>query len=144
MVIVGEVPPQCGGFTVWPGSHLIVHPFSDTVHGPVGPDHSEAYAQARDDVLRKVTPVELSGQAGDVIFWHPRLMHSGGINRSASLERPVLRLIVPCDYQRDGFTFFDDLVDGPGPSHQWWVDTRNFREDVLPTPDNIWEGWAFG
>jgi hypothetical protein len=144
MVIVDEVPPQCGGFTVWPGSHLIVHPFSDTVHGPVGPDHSEAYAQARDDVLRNVTPVELSGQAGDVIFWHPRLMHSGGINRSASLERPVLRLIVPCDYQRDGFTFFDDLVDGPGPSHQWWVDTRNFREDVPPTPDNIWDGWAFG
>lgn len=144
MVIVDEIPPQCGGFTVWPGSHLIVHAFSDTVYGPINPDYAEAYAQARDDVLRKVTPVELSGQAGDVIFWHPHLMHSGGINRSANLERPVLRLIVPCDYQRDGFTFFDDLVEGPGPCHQWWIDTRSFREDIPSTPDNIWDGWAFG
>ena len=144
MVIVDEIPPQCGGFTVWPGSHLIVHNFSDTVYGPINPNHAEAYAQARDDVLRKTTPVELSGQAGDVIFWHPHLMHSGGINRSANRDHPVLRLIVPCDYQRDGFTFFDDLVEGPGPCHQWWVDTRSFKEDPPSTPDNIWSGWAFG
>jgi hypothetical protein len=143
MVIVDEIPPQCGGFTVWPGSHLIVHPFGDTIHGPISSNHAKAYAQARDDVLRNTTPVELSGQAGDVIFWHPQLMHSGGINRSANLEHPVLRLIVPCDYQQDGFTFFDNLVEGPGPCHQWWVDTRSFREDVPPTPDNIWKGWAF-
>jgi hypothetical protein len=144
MVVVDEIPPQCGGFTVWPSSHLVVHPFGDTIHGPIGPNHAEAYAQARDDVLRNTTPVELSGQPGDVIFWHPQLMHSGGINRSANLERPVLRLIVPCDYQRDGSTFYDNLVEGPGPCHQWWVDTRSFREDVPPTPDNVWDGWTFG
>lgn len=144
MVLVDEVPPHCGGFTIWPGSHHIVHPHCDTVHGPVGPDHAEAYARARDDALRETTPVEFSGNAGDVIFWHPRLLHSGGINRSADRERPVLRLIVPCDFQREGFSFFDDLVDGPGPNHQWWIDTRNFHEDVPPMPDNIWDGWAFG
>lgn len=144
MVVVDEIPPQCGGFTVWPGSHLIVHPFGDTVHGPIGPNHAEAYAQARDDVLRNTTPLELSGQAGDVIFWHPQLMHSGGINLSAAREHPVLRLIVPCDYQRDGFTFFDNLIEGPGPCHQWWVDTRSFQEDVPPTPDNVWDEWTFG
>ena len=143
MVIVDEVPTHCGGFTVWPGSHHSVHPHSDTVHGPVGPERAEGYARARDDVLRKTTPVEFSGNAGDVIFWHPRLLHSGGINHSADHERPVLRLIVPCDFQREGFTFFDDLVNGPGPNHQWWVDTRNFHEDIPPTPDNIWDGWVF-
>ena len=144
MVIVDEIPPQCGGFTVWPGSHLIVHAHTDTIHGPIGPKYAEAYAQDRDEILRKVTPLELSGKAGDVIFWHPQLMHSGGINRSAEREHPVVRLIVPCDYQREGLTFYDDLINGPGPCHQWWIDTRNFREDVPPTPDNIWDEWAFG
>jgi hypothetical protein len=144
MVFVDEVPPHCGGFTVWPGSHHILHPHSETTYGSRGADNAEAFAQARDEVLRNITPVEFTGQAGDVLFWYSRLAHSGGVNYSADHERPVVRLIVPCDYQRDGFTFFDDPVEGPGPNHQWWVDTRNFREDVPPTPDNIWDGWAFG
>jgi hypothetical protein len=144
MVIVDEIPPHSGGFTIWPGSHHVVHPHADTAHGSMGPDRVEAYALARDAALRKITPVEFPGSAGDVIFWHPRLMHSGGTNRSADRDQPVLRLIVPCDYQRADRTFFDDLVDGPGPNHQWWVDTRNFHEDVPPTPENIWDGWAFG
>jgi len=144
MVIVDEIPPHCGGFTIWPGSHHIVHPHCTTVQGPIGPDHADAYGLARDRALREITPVEFPGQAGDVIFWHPRLLHSGGINRSADSERPILRLIVPCDFQRDGMRFFDDLVEGPGPNHQWWVDTRNFHDDVPPTADNLWDGWAFG
>jgi hypothetical protein len=142
MVIVDEIPPHCGGFTIWPGSHHIVHAHCDAVHGPMGSSHANAYAQARDEILRIVTPVEFPGAVGDVVFWHPRLLHSGGINQSAQRERPVLRLIVPCDYQKDGMSFFDDLIEGPGPNHQWWVDTRNFHGDVPPTPDNIWDGWA--
>lgn len=143
MVVVDEIPPHCGGFTVWPGSHHLIHPHASTIYGPVGQEKADAYGQARDKALRDITPIELFGHPGDVIFWHPRLIHSGGINCSAASEKPVLRLIVPCDYQRDGFTYFDDLVEGPGPNHQWWVDARNFREDVPATPENIWDDWAF-
>ena len=144
MVFVDEVPPGCGGFTIWPGSHHMVHPYCDTTYGgTISPDRADEYAQLRDAAVSDITPMEFPGNAGDVIFWHPRLLHSGGINRSADHDRPVLRLIVPCDYQRDGVTFFDDPVDGPGQNHQWWVDTRNFREDVPPTTDNIWHGWVF-
>ena len=143
MVIVDEIPPHCGGFTIWPGSHHVAHIHGDTIHGPIGPNHADAYALARDDVLRNITPIELSGKAGDVIFWHPQLMHSGGINCSADHKQPILRLIVPCDYQRADRTFYDNYVEGPGPAHQWWVDTRNFHEDVPPTADNIWDGWVF-
>ncbi|MDA0711172.1 MAG: phytanoyl-CoA dioxygenase family protein [bacterium] len=144
MVIVDEVPPHCGGFTVWPGSHHVVHPHCSSTHGPVKADRAQAYALARDQALRDITPVELSGRAGDVIFWHPRLLHSGGNNLSAGSDRPILRVIVPCDYQRDGLDFFDDPIEGPGPNHQWWVDTRNFHSDGLPTAANIWDGWVFG
>ena len=30
----------------------------------------------------------------------------------------------------------------PGTTHQWWVDTRHFREDPKPTPTNMWDDWA--
>jgi len=143
MVFVDEVAPHCGGFTLWPGSHHIVHPHCEAVHGAMSQDQTEGYALARDAALSDITPMEFPGQAGDVIFWHPRMIHSGGVNRSAELGHSALRLIVPCDYQRADRTFYDNEVEGPGPNHQWWVDTRNFKEDVPPTPDNIWDGWTF-
>lgn len=146
MVFVDEIPQRCGGFTVWPGSHLLLHPFWDTVQsGSIGSESAAAeYAKARDTALNDITPLEFSGRAGDVLFWHPRLLHSAGINHSAEHDRQILRLIVPCDYQLDGLDFFDDPIHGPGPNHQWWVDTRHFNGDTPTTPENIWEGWAFG
>ena len=143
MVFVDDVPPHCGGFTVWPGSHHYIYPHCDTAQGPIGQYRADGYGQARDRSLREITPVESTGRAGDVMFWHPRLLHSAGVNYSAEHDRQILRLVIPCDYQHDGLTYFDDLVEGPGPNHQWWVDTRNFEEDIPPTPENIWHGWAF-
>jgi hypothetical protein len=144
MVLVDRVPPRCGGFTIWPGSHHLLHPHWDTMHGStISPECAQGYCRARDAALRDITPLEFPGVAGDVVFWHPRVLHSAGVNHSADLGRPILRLVVPCDYQRADLTFFDDLEYGPGPNHQWWVDTRNFREDVVPTKDNIWHGWVF-
>lgn len=86
--------------------------------------------------------MEFTGDAGDVVFWHPRTLHSAGVNYSADGNRPGVRLVVPCDYQRDGMTYFDDEEYGPGEKYQWWVDTRNYREDVPTTADNIFSGWA--
>jgi hypothetical protein len=143
MVFVHPVPPHGGGFTIWPGSHHMSHIYHTTVHGPLDPDLADPYVKARDDVLRAVTPVEFSGQAGDVVFWHPRLVHAPGVNRSADSGRPVVRYIVPCEYQKEGLTPYFNLSHGPAPNRQWWVDTRNFREDVPATADNMWDGWAF-
>ena len=143
MVLVHDTPPRCGGFTIWPGSHRILHPHWDTVHGAkIAEEKREGFADARDAVLRDITPVEFSGKAGDVIFWHGRMLHSAGINHSAETANPMVRLIVPCDYQIDGQTYVDDMEFGPGPNVQWWVDTRNFAEDERTTPDNIFHGWA--
>jgi len=71
------------------------------------------------------------------------MIHSPGINRSAELGNPAMRLIVPCDYQQDGLTLYEDPERGPGWERQWWVDTRNHREDLPATPDNMWDDWAF-
>jgi hypothetical protein len=143
MVFVDTVPPHCGGFTIWPGSHHMSHVYHRTVYGPLDDDRAEEYVKARDDVLKQVTPVEFHGKAGDVVFWHPRLVHGAGVNYSADHDQPVVRYIVPCEYQRDGLTSYFNLSHGPAPNRQWWVDTRNFREDVPTTEDNVWDGWAF-
>ena len=143
MVFVDTVPPHCGGFTIWPGSHHMSHAYHTTVHGPLDPDRADQYVKDRDDVLRKVSPVSFQGKAGDVVFWHPRLVHGPGVNYSADHERPVVRYIVPCEYQKDGLTSYFNLSHGPAPNRQWWVDTKNFREDVPATEDNVWDGWAF-
>ncbi|MEM7018571.1 MAG: phytanoyl-CoA dioxygenase family protein [Pseudomonadota bacterium] len=143
MVIVDKMPAGSGGFTVWPGSHQHLHPHWDTCLGSaISDEKREGYRQARNDVLREVTPVETAGMPGDVIFWHHRLLHSVGINNTADWEQPLVRVIVPCDYQRGDMTFYDDLEYGPGPDFQWWLDTRNFREDEPPTATNLWRHWA--
>lgn len=141
MVLIDDVPPRCGGFTLWPGSHLIFRRFwSANVGGRIV--DQDAYEAAVAAVLTDVQPVEITGKAGDVVFWHGRMMHSAGINHSAvEGNRPVARLVVPCDYQLGGKTYYDDDEQGPGAKAQWWVDTRNFREDPPPTDDNVWLDW---
>lgn len=145
MVLLSDVPPQCGGFTLWPGSHHRMHLCWDRVNGSVITGaRVQRYPQTRDQLLRDTAPVEFTGFAGDVIFWHPRVIHSAGVNYSATTDEPMVRMLAPIDYQRSGETELDDLEYGPGPKYQWWVDTRNVKEDVASTKDNIWHGWACG
>lgn len=143
MVLVDDVGPRGGGFTVWPGSHHRLHMQWDLVQGSViSGSRVEGFREERDKILRDTAPVELAGRAGDVVFWHPRMLHSAGVNYTAGTSEPKIRVIVPCDYQLAGRTLVDDLEFGPGPVYQWWVDTRNIMEDIPSTPNNMWDGWA--
>ena len=145
MVLLHDVPPRCGGFTFWAGSHKRMHMCWDRVSGStITGERAPRYASERDQVLRDTVPVEFSGQAGDVVFWHPRLIHSAGVNYSVVDGNPRVRILTPIDYQRAGETYIDDLEFGPGPKYQWWVDTRNVEEDVPATEQNLWHGWAIG
>lgn len=142
MVMLADVPPRSGGFTVWPGTHRAFHPFWNTEHGAQMDDEKQlaGFVETRNRLVQDVVPVECSGKAGDVVFWHPRLLHSPGINYSVETT-PNVRFVVPCDFQRDGYTYFDDDTYGPGAKHQWWIDTRNYREDK-PPEDDMWGDWA--
>lgn len=143
MVIADSVPPRCGGFTLWPRSHLRLHRFWRTVHGgEMDGVQAQAFLAAREQVLVDTRPIEFAGEAGDVMFWHPRCLHSAGINHSAELGRPLLRIVVPCDYQLTGRDYFDDKEFGPGEDYMWWIDTRNFKEDVPPKAENMWADWG--
>jgi hypothetical protein len=143
MVVAGEMPAGSGGFTVWPGSHIRLHESWDTCFGSsITDSRVRAYRKRRDEILSDTVPVETHGHPGDVIFWHHRLLHSAGINRTADAGCPIVRIIVPCDYQRGDKSFFDDNEYGPSEKYQWWIDTRNYREDVAPTATNLWAEWS--
>lgn len=142
MVVADHMPPGAGGFTVWPRSHTRLHECWDTCLGSgISDDKRDSYRDVRDAILRDTEPVETHGEPGDVVFWHHRLLHSAGVNRTAD-SKPLVRVIVPCDYQVGGKTYFDDEVYGPGERYQWWLDCRNFVEDEPPTSTNLWSGWA--
>jgi hypothetical protein len=143
MVIADDIEPRCGGFMFWPGSHVRLHPYWETVHGSaMASDNGAAFRQAREDILRDTTPIEFTGARGDVIFWHPRALHSSGVNFSAEMGKPMVRVIIPCDFQRPNRDYFDDTQFGPGEDYQWWIDTRNDTADTPPTADNMWDDWA--
>ena len=143
MVLIDEIPARIGAFTVWPGSHLRLHRFWTSCQGA----HFNQRVKSEFDeefkaILSDTVPVEFVGEAGDVVFWHPRLIHSAGVNYSAETSNPRIRFAIPCDFQKSGYTFYDDDDLGPGSRHQWWVDTRHFREDPAPTLTNMWDDWC--
>ncbi len=143
MAIADEIRPRCGGFMLWPGSHMELHRYWNTAHGGgMDPDQSQEFLRAREKIIRQTTPVEFTGSAGDVIFWHPRALHSAGINRSAENGEPLVRVIIPCDFQLDGLTYVDDERFGPSENYQWWIDTRDSMEDNPPSANNFWSDWA--
>ena len=143
MVIGGAIRPRGGGFMLWPGSHKRLHPYWRTVHGgAMAAENAEPFLAAREQILSDTMPVEFTGAPGDVIFWHPRTLHSAGLNHSADEGEPVGRVIIPCDYQVAGRDYVDDPDYGPGADFQWWIDTRNFEGDVPPTADNMWDDWG--
>ncbi len=142
MVLIDKISPNMGAFTVWPGSHVRLHRFWTSCQGA----HFNQRIKREFDrefkaILKDTVPVEFTGEAGDVVFWHPRLIHSAGVNYSAETDQPRIRYAIPCDFQKSGYTFYDDDDLGPGDKHQWWVDTRHFREDPVPTSTNMWDDW---
>jgi hypothetical protein len=147
VVMVNDMPPGHGAFHCWPGSHLRTHPLWTTRFGNGKTKEQEAATREELAALESDTvPVECVGRAGDVVYWHPRLVHSPGINRSGTTADPTIRQAVICEWQRSGpdRTLISHPTSNPGPKFQFWIDTRHWEEDTdAPTPENIWDGWAF-
>lgn len=80
-VYYDRVQPRGGPFTVWPGSHWVAaqyytnhvletpgHAHGDSVPAPLGDAH------------------EVVGDAGTVVLWHNKLVHTGGVNLSPDVR----------------------------------------------------------
>ena len=83
---IDDVAPNGGGFTVWPRSHRVFYFSNQRRHLR---DDAEGYTEKL-EYFKHRTPIECHGRAGDVVFWHHRLAHSAGTNRSKGIRKAVL------------------------------------------------------
>ncbi len=83
---IDEVAPRGGGFTVWPKSHKkFYYAFESRYGDQKSADYDDIYAQ----IDAEVSPLEITGQAGDVVFWHHRLGHNASGNGSNKIRQAV-------------------------------------------------------
>ena len=93
---IDDLPANCGGFTVWPGSHARIWEdqwaaFKD------GEKHTDKHLEVRraggysDPVIGRIKedtqPVDCHGPAGTVVLWHTKILHMAGQNCSEDVIR---------------------------------------------------------
>lgn len=85
MLYVTPVRPAGAAFMYWPGSHHA----SWRYFRRIPEDYLARGTRGQDAVFRLLTeeietkPVEFVGEAGDLLVWHPLLLHSASVNHSA-------------------------------------------------------------
>jgi ectoine hydroxylase-related dioxygenase (phytanoyl-CoA dioxygenase family) len=120
-----NVEPGGGGFTVWPGSHLVMRSGFTYEAGPAWEPtyHRELYGYA----LRN-SPVEIVGSPGTVIFWHHRLAHAAGFNRSSNI-----RLALLADFHSTDIDHLESIPAGNEPWAHWKIGLASEHEPSLAT-----------
>jgi len=100
--LINDVPPDGGGFKVWPGSHRRLYPtfamrydqpripYYSHLPSHKGILHTDSYLAELAQLQADTRPVDCHGQCGDVVFWHHRLAHMAGHNYSSVIREAVL------------------------------------------------------
>jgi hypothetical protein len=84
---IDDVPPRGGGFTVWPRSHRT---FYYDFHSQYKKEPIEGQHEKNVAFFNQQPYVECYGNAGDIVFWHHRIGHAAGHNRSGQIRQAVL------------------------------------------------------
>lgn len=106
---IDNVYEDGGGFNVWPGSHKRFYYAFDSQY-TFEPNEGLEPAQAEINAQKRV---DCYGQAGDIVFWHHRIGHSGGHNRTRRIRQAVLY-----DFKR---TDLESKLQSP-PQENMWAD----------------------
>ena len=83
---IDDVPPNGGGFAVWPGSHAAFYRAYTSQYRNEPTDEYDAIRQH----YNGLAPVDCHGRAGDIVFWHHRLGHMAAPNASGQIRQAVL------------------------------------------------------
>jgi hypothetical protein len=116
--LIDQVPARGGAFTVWPKSHrTFYYAFTSQYrHERVeGYDKHVEYFDTQ-------PPVDCHGGPGDIVFWHHRLAHTAGHNRSRQIRQAVLY-----DFRKKDI---EQTVDEPPQKDMW----RDWSEEVRAAP----------
>ena len=129
-----DVPPRGGGFTLYPGSHRIMHrAHRFAANWSPLPTFKDALRQ----VVETIEPRELIGARGDVIFWHGRAVHSPGAHLGGGIRWAVF-----ADFMRDHPTMSDAEHRRLG-QYEWFKDAKLLRDDQTAGED-MWRDWRLG
>lgn len=109
---LNRIGPRAGGFTVYPGSHWKLAEYWRS-HDPLSftdymMEHGEPPIDAGD-------PFEITGDAGTLVLWHGRLLHTAGVNHTLHPRMAVFQRIRHRDYP-------------------------DYQDDVLADPFMLWDG----
>jgi len=93
---IDDLPPNSGGFTVWPGSHTRIWTEQWKAFKE-GEKHTDKHLEVRkaggrkDPVIGQIKadtqPVDCYGPAGTVVLWHTKILHIAGQNCSDDVIR---------------------------------------------------------
>jgi len=116
VVYFDDVVERGGGFTVWPGAHWVAadyyaeHSFeSPGYHGQlpaIDDDGGWDYTRRFDEQARSR---ELAGEAGTVILWHNKMVHTAGVNQSPNVRMAGIQRLSREDHE----AIKDDAADKP-------------------------------
>ena len=130
-VYLDDVPPRSGGFTVYPGSHILMF-HAHKYEANWSP--TDAFNNAMREVVKTITPVEFVGQRGDVVFWHGRTVHSAGVHIGDSIRWAVF-----ADFTEDREILDADTHRELG-LYEWFKDAKLFKNDA-EVSDDMWQNW---
>lgn len=166
VTLLNDVEPGGGGFTFFPGSPQLLYPTSEQAFNWVA---TEASYAAMDDIKERVTPLEFTGKAGDVVFCHGWIVHSAGVHEGDRIRMAVIQDFnrarprghmrwtaagkhggprIHCDM--DGvFQFTDYAEDDPEDglrevTNQWIMDSNEFVADRREPFEDPFEEWNLG
>lgn len=135
---IDDLPPNCGGFTVWPGSHSRIWPEQWKAFYE-GEKHTDKHLPVRkaggytDPIIGEIKndtqAFDCCGPAGTVVLWHTKILHIAGHNASTD----VIRQATIYGYLKNRESLPDELVvdntDGD-IWRDWSAEVRGIEESV--------------
>lgn len=127
-----DVKPRNGGFTIYPGSHKIMHRAHryEANWSPIS-----SYEDLVTEVVDAIEPYEIVADKGSVIFWHGRCVHSVGIHIGRDIRWALF-----ADFTHNRSTLNEDEHRALG-QYEWFKDAKLFSRD-WPVTHDMWRNWS--
>jgi hypothetical protein len=106
-IYVDQVEAGGGGFIIWPGSHAVAAEYFRT-HSLLSIEGGSSRG-----VFDLAPPVEITGPAGTVCFWHGQLVHSGSTNTRNAIRMALIVRLSRLD-------ILDIMFETPDDMWQYW------------------------
>ena len=103
VIYLADVPePNCGNFTVRPGTHRFFEDYFKK-------EGHEVLGNGMPKIDLPTEPVQITGNAGDVVVAHHLLVHCGGPNVSPDIRYAAIFRLRHVDCETNGYNAYTDI-----------------------------------